>query len=560
MRRWNGWGETTTSYPLPENAGEFLSGRVGPGTPPQDAALADVVGAVPKSRLPDHPLLKIDPAARLRHARGQSLPDWVALRTGRIPAFPDGVAYPVTAVEVEELIAFSQKAGAQLIPYGGGTSVVGHINVGHINVGHTTVGHINAGHINPPGDGPPVITLNLQRLNRLLRFDRTNQLATFGAGIMGPDLEAHLRARGYTLGHFPQSFEFSTLGGWVATRSSGQQSLGYGRIEDLFAGGSMVTPQGRLDMPPFPASAAGPDLRQLVLGSEGRLGIITEATVRVSPLPEREDFHAVFFPDFESGLTAVRTIVQARLPLSLLRLSTAVETTTTLALAGHERLIGLLEQLLYLRGISEGKCLLMLGFTGTNDQVKQTRSAALETTSTYGGVHVGRQFGRQWANGRFRTPYLRNSLWEAGYAVDTLETATTWSNVPLMLNAIETAIHNAIAPFDEKAHVFTHLSHVYRQGASIYTTYLFRLGADGEETLARWQAMKTAASEAIVAHRGTISHQHGVGTDHAPYLAAEKGEPGMAALHALCHQFDPEGVLNPGRLISSLGIQWGDKP
>jgi alkyldihydroxyacetonephosphate synthase len=535
MRRWNGWGDTTTDYPLPENAGEFLNELVGPGTPPQDAALADVVAGVPESRLPDHPLLKTDPAERLRHARGQSLPDWVALRTGRIPAFPDAVAHPVTAVEVRDLIDFSQKVGAQLIPYGGGTSVVGHINVGHIN---------------PADDGPPVLTVNLQRLNRLLRFDPTNQLATFGAGVMGPDLEAQLRARGHTLGHFPQSFEFSTLGGWVATRSSGQQSLGYGRIEDLFAGGSMVTPQGRLDMPPFPASAAGPDLRQLVLGSEGRLGIITEATVRVSPLPEREDFHAVFFPDFESGLTAVRTIVQARLPLSMMRLSTAVETTTTLALAGHERLIGLLEQLLYLRGIGEGKCLLMLGFTGSSDQVKQTRRETLEIAGTYGGIHVGRQFGRQWHNGRFRTPYLRNSLWEAGYAVDTLETATTWSNVPLMINAIETAIHNALAPFDEKAHVFTHLSHVYRQGASVYTTYLFRLGADADETLARWQAMKTAASQAIIAHKGTISHQHGVGTDHAPYLAAEKGELGLTALGALCKQFDPDGVMNPGKLIS----------
>jgi alkyldihydroxyacetonephosphate synthase len=550
MRRWNGWGDTTTNYPLPENAGEFLSERVGPGTPPQDAALAGVVATVPESQLPDHPLLKTDPAERLRHARGQSLPDWVALRSGRIPAFPDAVAHPVTAAEVRELIQFSQEVGAQLIPYGGGTSVVGHINVGHINVGHINVGHKNVGHINPAGDGPPVLTVNLQRLNRLLRFDPTNQLATFGAGVMGPDLEAQLRARGHTLGHFPQSFEFSTLGGWVATRSSGQQSLGYGRIEDLFAGGSMTTPQGTLDMPPFPASAAGPDLRQLVLGSEGRLGIITEATVRVTPLPEREDFHAVFFPDFESGQTAVRTIVQARLPLSMMRLSTAVETTTTLALAGHERLIALLEQMLYLRGISEGKCLLMMGFTGSSDQVKQTRSAALSITGTYGGIHVGRQFGRQWHNGRFRTPYLRNSLWEAGYAVDTLETATNWSNVPIMINAIETAIHNALAPFDEKAHVFTHLSHVYRQGASIYTTYLFRQGPGADETLARWQAMKTAASQAIVAHKGTISHQHGVGSDHAPYLAAEKGELGLAALNALCKQFDPEGVMNPGKLIS----------
>ncbi|MCZ7669624.1 MAG: FAD-binding oxidoreductase [Chloroflexi bacterium] len=231
---------------------------------------------------------------RLRHARGQSLPDWVALRRGRIPAFPDGVAFPTLDVEVRDAIRYAQEVGAKLIPYGGGTSVVGHIN--------------------PQAGDAPVLTINMQRLNNLRHFDATSQLATFGAGVSGPDVEAQLRARGFTLGHYPQSFGLSTLGGWVVTRSSGQQSLGYGRIEDLFAGGVMETPSGRWELLAHPASAAGPDLRHLVLGSEGRLGILTEATVRATPLPEEEAFHGLFFRTLNWGKRPFATSSRLKSP------------------------------------------------------------------------------------------------------------------------------------------------------------------------------------------------------------------------------------------------------
>lgn len=530
MRRWNGWGDDTVTYPLPENALRFLAERVGPGTPPRDAEFAEVVATVPASRLPDHPLVSTSPAERLRHAAGQSLPDWVALRSGRIPAFPDGVARPASGEEVRALLDYAARAGAQVIPYGGGTSVVGHIN--------------------PPAGDRPALTVDLARLNRLLRFDGDSHLATFGAGVAGPELEATLRARGFTLGHFPQSFEYSTLGGWVVTRSSGQQSLGYGRIERLFAGGVLESPAGTLDLPVFPASAAGPDQRELVLGSEGRLGVLTEATVRITPLPEVEAFHAVFFPDWASIRAAARAMVQARLPLSMLRASTAVETETTLALAGRERIIGLLENLLALRKVGAEKCMLLLGFTGRGEVVKAARGQALSLARDHGGIHVGRTFGVEWHKSRFRTPYLRNTLWDSGgYAIDTLETATGWAEAPGMVEAIEAALRGALADFGERSHIFTHLSHLYPHGASIYTTYLFRLAADPEETLARWRAAKTAASEAIVARGGTISHQHGVGVDHAAYLPAEKGALGMAALRAACAVFDPAGMMNPGKLL-----------
>ena len=530
MRRWNGWGDDTIPYHLPANAPVFLDEWVGRSAPPRDATLAEVLAAVPPGRLPEHRLVRTEAGDRLYHARGQSLPDWVALRSGRIAAFPDGVAYPQSEADVAELLAYAAAVDARLIPYGGGTSVVGHINP-------------------QPGERP-VLTVNLRRMNQLLRFDSVSQLATFGAGVAGPELEAQLRARGFTLGHFPQSFEYSTLGGWVATRSSGQQSLGYGRIESLFAGGTLLAPGGALRLPPFPASAAGPDLRQLVLGSEGRLGILTEAIVRVSPLPEHEEFHAVFFPNFAAGLTAVRQIVQNRWPLSLLRYSTPTETRTTLARAGHERVIGLLETLLNVRGVGGDKCMLLCGFTGRAATTRETRRQVMDLCHEHDGVSAGRRFGEQWIAGRFRTPYLRNSLWELGYAVDTLETAATWDNVPRLLEQIEAALRGAPIGEGERIHVFTHLSHVYPQGASIYSTYLFRLAADPDETLARWQALKGAASEAIVAGGGTISHQHGVGRDHAPYLAAEKGALGLFALAAAARPFDPERIMNPGVLFS----------
>ncbi len=546
MRRWNGWGDDSVTYPLSKTAARFLEALMGPGLPPRDASWEAVVAAAARlrfdrltarglslskaSRLPPHPLVFNDPADRVRHARGHSLPDWIALRSGRLDALPDGVAYPTSDGDVRALIAYARAAGARLIPYGGGTSVVGHIN--------------------PQAGDAPVLTVDMRRLNGLLGLDSINHLATFGAGVTGPDLEAQLQAHGFTLGHFPQSFEYSTLGGWIATRSSGQQSLGFGRIERLFAGGHLESPAGALDMPAFAASAAGPDLREIILGSEGRLGILTAATVRITPIATREDFRAVFFPDFEAGQAAARAIVQARLPLSMLRLSTAVETQTNLALAGHPRLIAGLERFLAVGGIAADKCMLILGFNGSDAQVKLSRHAAMDLARQYGGIHVGRTFGQQWHKNRFRAPYLRNTLWEMGYAVDTVETVADWVAAPALIAALDKVLHGGLQDIGERTHVFTHLSHVYPSGASVYTTYLFRIAPDPDETLRRWQTLKQAASQVIMQYGGTISHQHGVGLDHKPYLAQEKGALGMAVLADLCQRFDSEGLLNPGKLIS----------
>ncbi|MDX1723124.1 MAG: FAD-binding oxidoreductase [Pseudomonas sp.] len=529
MRRWNGWGDEATVVELPSHGEAFLAELIGPGQVLADASLEQVLARVPASRLPPHPLISLDAEARLRHARGQSLADWLAMRSGEFGVFPDGVAFPESAAQVRQLLAWASQHDLIVIPYGGGTSV--------------------AGHINPQASDKPVLTLSLERMGKLIEVDDDSLIATFGPGANGPQVESQLRARGYTLGHFPQSWELSTLGGWVASRSSGQQSLRYGRIEQLFAGGKVETFAGTLEIPSFPASAAGPDLRELLMGSEGRFGIISEVKVRITRLAEQENFYAVFMPDWQQALAAIRSLAQARVPLSMLRLSNAIETRTQLALAGHPQQIAWLEKYLALRGARDGKCMLTFGVTGSRTQNAASLKQAKPLLKGFGGVFSGTLLGKKWAENRFRFPYLRHGLWSAGYAVDTLETATDWSNVDSLLNKVEASLRDGLREEGERVHVFTHLSHVYGEGSSIYTTYVFRPGNSYEQAMARWQKLKHAASQTIVDNGGTISHQHGVGRDHAPYLAVEKGELGMAALKALSVHFDPEQRLAPGVLL-----------
>ena len=534
MRRWNGWGDESIHATIDEGARSFLEEALGLGAPPLDASLAAALAQLPPTRLTAAQLhgaplpLQTDAAARLQASFGQSLGDWLRLRFGRIGPVGDAVAFPETGDEVRQLLDWARQQGLVVIPVGGATSVVGHLT--------------------PPAGERPVLMLSMQRLRRLLTLDPLSQLARFEAGVLGPDLEAQLRAEGWMLGHYPQSFEYASLGGWIATRSSGQQSARYGRIESLFAGGRVELPEGTLDIPTLPASAAGPDLREWVLGSEGRVGVITEASVRISRVPEREDFVAWFLPSWERGQAAVRELAQARLGLSMMRLANATETLTTLKLAGHAGAIAWLERYLALRGCGEGKVMLMLGFTGGAAQVRAMQALAKPLLRAQGGVSTGTVLGRKWAAKRFRGVYLRNALWEAGFAVDTMETACDWPRVTPMMQAMEHAGRSALAGHGERCHAYTHLSHVYPQGSSVYSTFVFRIGPDFDGAWARWQSLKAAVSEAIVREGGTISHQHGVGKDHAPYLGAEKGAAGLRLIDGLIREADPSGLLDSGNL------------
>ena len=530
-RRWNGWGDARVQETLKPEARAFLAQAIGAGEPLPDAPFAAALAqvAAQPSRLPPHALVDTTAETRLRASFGQSMHDWLRLRFGVLGRVTDGVAFPADALEVRTLLTWARAHGVQVLPSGGATSV--------------------AGHLTPVG-AAPVLTLNMGRMMRLLDLDPVAQLARFEAGVAGPDLEAQLRAHGFTLGHFPQSFELSTLGGWVVTRSSGQQSARYGRIEQLFAGGTLQTPEREWVLPTFPASAAGPDLREWVLGSEGRLGVLTEASVRVTRAPAAERFVGVFFPDWASALAAVRQIAQARLGLSMLRLANPSETFTTLQMAGHADLIVWLERYLGMRGVGEGKCLLFAGFTGASaGAVRAMQRAAASIWREHGGVSTGAMLGSKWAERRFAGVYLRNALWDVGYAVDTMETACDWPRVGAMVNALETAGRAALARHGERTHCYTHLSHVYAQGSSVYSTFVYRIGPDYDSALARWQSLKTAVGDAIVAQGGTITHQHGVGKDHARWLAAEKGATGMSAIAAMVREFDPHGVMARGNLL-----------
>lgn len=530
MRRWNGWGDDATTMALDDAALALLRDRLGPGSPSPDARREDLLARIAPSRLPRHALIRTDAAGRFAVALGESYADGLRRRSGELPPVPDGVAAPESGAQVRALLDLAHERDWIVIPYGGGTSVAGHLDC-------------------PPGERP-VLSIHLGRLNRLLHLERSSQLATFEAGTPGPLVESQLRAHGFTLGHFPQSFEYSTVGGWVVTRSSGQQSLRYGRIEQLFAGGRLEAPAGTLVIPTVPASSAGPDLRELVLGSEGRFGILTEATLRVAPVPEHESFHAVCLPQWDAAEAGVRELVQRRLPLSMLRLSNAVETETNLGLAGHARAVAVLERYLRWRGCATGKCLLMLGVTGDARSARRVLLEARRTLVPHGAVYVGTALGSRWAAHRFKGPYLRNTLWDLGYSVDTIETAVDWPQVKPLMLAMEQAARDAFGERGERVHAFSHLSHVYPQGSSIYAQFVWATVPGGfAPNHERWRRLKSAVADAVAAHGGTVSHQHGVGRDHAGHLAQEKGPLGMATLAALCRHFDPRKIMNPGKLL-----------
>jgi len=530
MRRWNGWGEDDENYVLGPRALSYLRERLGPGRPRRDASRSYVLRAVPESRI-DSAVFSSDPAARLDHSLAQSFPDWIEMRSGRIGPVADGIAFPNSHDDVVRALAEAKRIGAIVVPYGGGTSVVGHLRV--------------------PSGERPVVNISLEKMNRLRSVDDTTMTAVFEAGTPGPGVERQLASHGYLVGHFPQSYEYSTIGGWVVTRSSGQQSYRYGRIESIFHSGLLATPRGDLVVGHVPASSAGPDLREALMGSEGRFGILTDVTARVRRLPEHESFHGVFFPAWQAGIDAVRELVQNDQYFSMLRLSNPLETKTQLKLAHIPgAAVAALDAVLGARGAGAEKCLLMAGITGTRKECALLKASLRAVARAHGGVYVGRRLGAAWAKNRYRGPYVRNTLWDLGYGVDTLETCVMWPEATPTMHDIERAVRDAFAAANERVHAFTHLSHVYRQGCSIYSTFIFPLAADPDEDLARWHKLKASASEAIVAHGGTISHQHGVGIDHAPYLRAEKGDLGIDLIRAMAGEFDPDGMMNPGKLFA----------
>ena len=547
--RWNGWGWAAHKDALTgrEEIWTWLAESLGMpsllATPARD--IADVT--LPASRLHTDSraeLVAMMGQDRVRdgayerafHALGRSYHDLLRLRAGDLSTAPDAVLYPRGAEEVSALLKFAARHDIAVVPYGGGTSVVGGVSAA-------------------PGPFQSVLTLDLSGMDRLIDVDVASRTATAEAGIYGPALEKGLQAKGMTLGHHPQSFEFSTLGGWIAHRGAGQGSGRYGRAEDWLVGAKLVTPQGTLDTNTFPASAAGPRLNDIVLGSEGAFGIVVEATVRVHPAARTSDYRGYLFRDFGSGAAAIRTAIQEALPTTMLRLSDAEETRFYRAFGALGKKRGIKDRIadFYLRGrgFDAKACALIAGFEGGADTVEASRNRFNTIAANFGAIELGEGQGKRWRDGRFHGPYLRDPMMDRGIGVDTLETATSWSKIDTLYAAVRNALDNAMRETAPRpgAHgvVLCHISHSYPDGASLYFTFFFprALGAEIEQ----WRTIKTAASDAIVANGGTISHHHGVGEDHLPWIAQEKGALGIEVLRAIKRTLDPKGILNPGKLI-----------
>jgi alkyldihydroxyacetonephosphate synthase len=547
--RWNGWGWAAHKDALGarEDIWAWLAAELGMpsllATPPRQ--LDDVALATPRLHTdtraklvemlgPDR--VRDDTYERAFHALGQSYHDLLRLRAGDLSQAPDAVLYPRGTEEVLALLAFLSERDIAVVPFGGGTSVVGGVS-------------------GTPGAFPSVVTLDLSGMDRLLDIDTTARTATAEAGIYGPALEKALAAKGMTLGHFPQSFEFSTLGGWIAHRGAGQGSGRYGRAEDWLVSAKLATPKGLLDTNGFPGSSAGPQLNDVVLGSEGAFGIVTEAVVRLHPQPAAHDYRFYLFRDFATGAAAIRAAVQDELPVTMLRLSDAEETRFYRAYGAVGKTRGLKDKLtrmfLDTRGFDDKACALIAGFEGEAPMVEASRKHFAAIARRFGALALGTGQGERWREGRFHGPYSRDPMMDRGLGVDTLETATRWPNIDALYTAVRGALDTAMRETAPRpgAHgvVLAHISHSYSDGASLYFTYIFPRNLGDE--IAQWRTIKRAASDAIASHGGTISHHHGVGEDHLPWIAKEKGELGLDVLRAIKSALDPKGILNPGKLI-----------
>jgi alkyldihydroxyacetonephosphate synthase len=536
--RWWGWGEDGRSVPLPPAAEGLLQEELGADPDVRKPPVAFDQVSLPEARLPDAvgaalrsavgaESVRDDRETRVAHAVGRSYPDLVRIRSGDASSAPDAVVLPGSAEQVAAVLVICAEHRVAVVPFGGGTSVVGGVE--------------------PVRDGcAAAISLDLRRLSETVDVDRTSLVARLDAGLLGPEAERRLREQGVTLGHFPQSFEFSTVGGWVATRSAGQASTGYGRIDELVEALRCVTPAGELGTRAAPASAAGPSVRELVVGSEGVLGVICEATMCVRPAPTARRYEGWSFASFAEGCDAFRVLEQAGAAAHVNRLSDEHETRLTMALASYGSTTEKLgRRYLRMRG-HEGGCLAILGFEGTEEEVEDRRRRAGGLLRAGGGVGLGHRPGDAWHRSRYSAPYMRDELLDRGVLVETLETATNWSNLGALHGSVAEALRTTLAGRGTPPLVMCHVSHLYPAGASLYFTFLAR---QEEDALAQWRAAKTAASEAIVAGGGTITHHHAIGRDHRQWLTAESGKLGVEVVRAAKERLDPAGIMNPGKLL-----------
>ncbi len=460
-----------------------------------------------------------DKEQRIRRARGKSYPDLLDWRSGKEIAAPDAVVVPGTNEELLQVLQFCSKQRIAVVPFAGGTSVVGGVSPKR-------------------GEMRAVISVDVRRFDKLEDVDTVSCEATFGAGMTGPHAELELAKHGLQIGHYPQSFPYACLGGYAAARSSGQSSAGYGRFDEMVRSMTVVTPEGIMEIGwKAPMSAAGPDLRHIFLGSEGSFGIITKLRLCVHRIPQTKRYEAFHFKDFETGANAMREVTQQGTGATVIRLSDEIESalnlssTTSVGSSAHKK-VG---------------CLMLTMFEGTKEHAASRHQETRNLLLANGGISLGEAPAREWEQGRFGAPVFRDGLIDNGAVCETLETATDWSNVGRLKKAVTEALTTKLAESGTISVVMCHISHVYSGGCSLYFTVV--AAQKGDDPQAQWWPVKKAASQAIIEAGGTTTHHHGVGTDHRAFLPGELGGPAMKLLRAIKDSVDPVGIMNPGKLV-----------
>jgi alkyldihydroxyacetonephosphate synthase len=551
--KWWGWGDDNVSFThegKPELA-PFIERALGldvrrPGTP----AIAFEGLEITPPVLPAGLRARLEAAVgaahvstddhdRVVHARGKSLTDLMRQRRGELGRLPDVVVRPADEDQVIALMGAALEADCVVIPFGGGSSISGSLEA-------------------EPGETRPVISVDMTRMNRVLSLDATSQLARVQTGVFGPELERQLNAQGWTCGHFPDSFTYSTLGGWIATRSSGMQSDRYGDVAELTRGLRVVTPSGVLVVRPVPSTSTGPSVREMVLGSEGRLGIITEATIHIRRVPAERKILGYLFPGWADGLAAMRDIAAGETEPSVTRVSDSYETAFSFATRTDPTPLDrvkskALQTFLRRKGWDlEAMCLSFIGYEGSAEHVAGQRKLTERIVKRHGGLCIGTSPGELYDQKKFDTPCIRDFLLDRGAPADVSETSAPWSDLQTVYDNVMAAGHGAFHQLGVPGYLMCHLSHSYHAGACLYFTFALNPPA-GRDALEDYGVVKRAIQQAFVDSGATLSHHHAVGTEHAQWLEEDISAPGVAMLRALFEGTDPGANLNPGKIVATGG-------
>lgn len=545
--KWWGWGVEGVNFhhdDKPEFA-PFVFTAVGldlngPKTPPP--TFEDL--NVPESRLPEdlegalidslgRDNVTSDDLDRVVHTYGKSIRDLIRLRSGHLPRVPDVVLYPADEHGVLAIVQLAAQYDAVIIPFGGGSNI--------------------SGSLEPEVDETrPVLSLDMGRLNRVLDIDEGSGLACIQAGAQGPDIEQQLNARGWTIGHFPDSFTHSTIGGWVATRSSGMQSDKYGDIADIARGMRVVRPNGIAIIRALPSTSTGPSVREMIVGSEGRLGVITEVTAQVHRMPADRQIQAYLFPTWAAGMKAMQQIAESDAQPTITRVSDARESAFSFATRKKSTGISSLTTKAMMTFLKrkgwtlQEMALSFIGYEGQPSHVKYEKGLVKEIVKKNGGIGIGSGPGALYDQKKFDTPYIRDFLLDHGAAADVSETAAPWSKLmELYDNTIEAA-NKAYAELGHTGWIMCHLSHSYHSGACLYFTFAF---VTGDDQIVEYDVVKSAIQQSFIDNGGTLSHHHGVGREHAPWMEQDISAEGVAIMRGLFSTADPQRILNPGKIL-----------